>query len=142
VSTRQLETVAFPRTFDLIWCGTLLTNFPAAQTLALLDLFVRSAASGALIVFTTHGESVLERIRAGGDYNLTGDEIQTLNASYEQTGYGYTDYAWEEGYGISVISPRWMREQLARHDSLREVHFAERGWDHHQDVFAFAAGGS
>ena len=135
VSAKRLETVVFPRAFDLIWCGTLMTNFAAPQTLALLDLFARSAVSGALIVFTTHGESVLERIQAGANYNLTPAEVRTLTRTYEQAGYGYTDYAWETGYGISVISQSWMQDRIARDPSLREVHFAERDWDRHQDVF-------
>jgi SAM-dependent methyltransferase len=133
-SAKRLDTVSFRRTFDLIWCGTLVTSFPAPQTLALLDLFVRSAARGGLIVLTTHGEYVFQRIRAGADYNLTPDGIKTLVRTYEQTGYGYADYPWEEGYGVAVISPRWIRDQLARCQSLQEVYFAERDWDHHQDV--------
>jgi SAM-dependent methyltransferase len=137
VSARRLDTVVFPRTYDLVWCGTLMTNFNAPQTLALLDLFVRNTERGALIVFTTHGEFVLDRLRGGATemYNLTADEVQTVIRTYEETGYGYTDYAWETGYGISVISPRWMRSQLTRYPSLREVYFAERDWDNHQDAF-------
>ncbi len=135
VSSKQLDTVSFARAFDLIWCGTLMTNFDAPQTLALLDLFVRSAGRGALIVFTTHGESVLERLRDGADYGLAPEGVQALIRTYEQTGYGYADYPWETGYGISVISPRWMRDQLKRYPALREVYFAERDWDDHQDVF-------
>jgi SAM-dependent methyltransferase len=135
VSSKHLDTVTFGRAFDLIWCGTLMTNFDAPQTLALLDLFARSADRGALIVFTTHGESVRERLREGATYGLAPQGVQTLIRTYEQTGYGYADYPWETGYGISVISPRWMRDQLKRFPTLREVYFAERDWDDHQDVF-------
>jgi SAM-dependent methyltransferase len=137
VSAKALDTVSFQRTFDLIWCGTLITNFDPPQTLALLDLFVRSAGSGALIVFTTHGEYVRQRIEDGANYGLIPDGVQRLTSTYDETGYGYADYPWETGYGVSVISPRWMRDQLGRHPALREVYFAERDWDNHQDVFGF-----
>lgn len=135
VSAKRLDTVSFRRAFDLIWCGTLMTNFDAPQTLALLDLFVRSASSGGVIVFTTHGEFVRQRIHGGTDYGLTAQGVQKVIRTYEQTGYGYADYPWETGYGISVTSPCWMRNQLTRYPCLKEVYFAQRDWDNHQDVF-------
>jgi SAM-dependent methyltransferase len=136
VSAKDFNTVHFGRTFDLIWCGTLMTNYDPAQNLALLDLFVRSANEGAAIVFTTHGEYVRQRLLGGMTYGLTPEGVHAVLRGYEETGYGYADYPWETGYGISVISPPRMRELLTRHyPSLREVYFAERDWDNHQDVF-------
>ena len=49
-------------------------------------------------------------------------------------GYGYADYGWSPGYGVSVTSADWMRE----HAPLPVAHFAERCWDAHQDVYALA----
>ncbi len=135
VSAKDFQTVSFRRTFDLIWCGTLMTNFAPDQTLSLLDLFVRSANPGAAIIFTTHGDYVRERMTGGMDYGLTPDGVEAVLGGYEETGYGYADYPWESGYGISVISPRWMHDQLRQNSSLSEVYFAERDWDNHQDVF-------
>lgn len=135
VSAKDLETVSFRRTFDLIWCGTLMTNFDAGQTLSLLELFVRSANKGGAIIFTTHGEYVRERIAGGMHYGLSRDGVGEVLSGFEETGYGYADYPWETGYGISVISPHWMHDRLRQHPSLREVYFAERDWDNHQDVY-------
>jgi SAM-dependent methyltransferase len=136
VSAKDFDTVRFRGTFDLIWCGTLMTNYDPAQNLALLDLFVRSAKPGAAIVFTTHGEFVRQRLLGGMTYGLTPEGVDTVLRGYEETGYGYADYPWETGYGISVISAPRMRELISRHQpSLREVYFAERDWDDHQDVF-------
>lgn len=135
VSAKDFDTVSFGRSFDLIWCGTLMTNYDRAQNVALLDLFVRSAKPGAAIVFTTHGEHVRDRLLAGMNYGLTPDGVDRVLKGYEEEGYGYADYPWETGYGIAVISPHRMRELLSRYSALREAYFGERDWDNHQDVY-------
>lgn len=48
ISARDFDELRFGRQFDLIWCGSLLTHMNAAQSLALLDLFARSARVGGL----------------------------------------------------------------------------------------------
>jgi hypothetical protein len=118
-----------------------MTNYDPAQNVALLELFVRSANDGAAIVFTTHGEYVRQRLVGGMSYGLTPEGIQTVLRGYEESGYGYADYPWETGYGISVISASRMRDLISRNfPSLREVYFAERDWDDHQDVFGLVKG--
>jgi 2-polyprenyl-3-methyl-5-hydroxy-6-metoxy-1,4-benzoquinol methylase len=137
ISSAAFEDLSFPQPYDLIWCGSLVTHLAAPQTLAVLDLFARSARRGALIVFTTHGEMVARAIKAGTDYMLTPEGVSSLGQSYQRSGYGHANYPWEQHYGISVISPQWIRSNVERGTGLREVYFSERGWDSHQDVFGF-----
>jgi 2-polyprenyl-3-methyl-5-hydroxy-6-metoxy-1,4-benzoquinol methylase len=92
------EEMSFAQPFDLIWCGSLVTHIDAPRTLALLDLFARSARPGALIVFTTLGTSVADEIQAGKDYMLTPPDVSRVLASYEQSGYGYANWSWESDY--------------------------------------------
>jgi 2-polyprenyl-3-methyl-5-hydroxy-6-metoxy-1,4-benzoquinol methylase len=140
VSSAAFEDLSFPQPYDLIWCGSLVSHLAAPQTLALLDLFARSARPGALIVFTTHGETVARAINAGADYMLGPGAVSSLGQSYQQSGYGYANYPWEQHYGIAVIAPQWIRSNVERATGLREVYFSERGWDSHQDVFGFVRG--
>jgi SAM-dependent methyltransferase len=137
ISVPSFEEVSFDRAFDLIWCGSLATHLDSPQTLSLLDLFARSARSGAVIVFTTHGESVVERIKAGADYMLTTHGVELVLEAYERSGYGYADYPWDSAYGVAAISPEWIRSNIEGRSGLHEIYFEERGWGGHHDVFGF-----
>jgi hypothetical protein len=85
-------------------------------------------------VLTTHGDWVASRIETGeADYQLDADGLQRLLAGYRETGFGYADYPWSPGYGVSLTTPKW----LAAPAGLRRSHFEPRAWDDHQDVHAF-----
>ena len=137
MSSPVFEDLSFARAFDLIWCGSLVTHLDAPSTLALLDLFARSSRPGAVIVFTTHGDGVADAIKSGADYMLAPEGVGSLTRSYERSGYGYANYPSEPIYGVSVASPQWVRSHVGPRCGLREVYFAERGWDSHHDVFGF-----
>jgi SAM-dependent methyltransferase len=137
ISSPAFEEIAFARAFDLIWCGSLATHLDSPQTLSLVDLFARSARSGAVIVFTTHGESVVEKIKAGADYMLTTSGVNLVLTTYERSGYGYANYPWESGYGVAAISPEWIRRNIEGRSGLHEIYFEERGWGGNHDVFGF-----
>lgn len=55
--------------------------------------------------------------------------------AYDAGGFGYADYPWSPGYGVSASS-RARIEALAADAGLRVAGFTERGWDDHQDVVA------
>ena len=105
---------------------------------SLLKLFRRHLAPGGLMLFTTHGDFVARRIPTRDfDYGLTAEQINRIGAAYPETGYGFEDYPGEQDYGVSLTSPEWIRARVQEVGGLREVYFKERGWDDHQDVFAF-----
>lgn len=137
-SALNLDEVVLPQSFDLIWCGSLVTHLNERGILSLLRLFHRQLRTGGLMIFTTHGDFVPGRIlRRDFDYGLTPEQIDRIGASYPETGYGFEDYAGEKDYGVSLTSPGWIRRRVAEVGGLREVYFKERGWDDHQDVFGF-----
>jgi SAM-dependent methyltransferase len=121
--------------FDLIWCGSLITHLDEAPTLALLESLAAALAPGGRLLVTTHGDWVAERLASGeADYQLDAAGIDTLLAGYRRTGFGYADYPWSPGYGVTVTAPDWLRER----SPLQVVDVAERGWDAHQDVHVLA----
>ncbi|HEX8163486.1 MAG TPA: class I SAM-dependent methyltransferase [Pyrinomonadaceae bacterium] len=148
VSQPDLEQIAFARRFDLVWCGSLVTHLDAAATRSLLRLFARSLGPRGVMIFTTHGDSVAERIVGDGAfYDMPRDYAEAIADSYAATGHGYHDYPRGlgyfdfhpegSGYGISLTSPAWVRAAVAEIGGLREVYFAPRGWANHQDVYGF-----
>jgi predicted O-methyltransferase YrrM/SAM-dependent methyltransferase len=138
-SSADLASLDLPGPFDLIWCGSLVTHLDEEKTAALLALFARSLAPDAVAVVTTHGALVAERLREGGAeaYQLGADAARSVVAAYDATGFGYADYAWSPGYGISISSPDWVAKAAAD-AGLRVAHTTPHGWDAHQDVFALS----
>ncbi len=137
-SQTDLDALAFEARFDLIWCGSLITHLDAPQTRALLRLFARHLRPGGLMVFTAHGDFVARRLPGDDfDYMLTTAQVRSLSDSYTRTGFGYTDYAEQHGYGVSLTSPVWIREETRAIGGLREVYFRERAWDAHHDVYGY-----
>jgi len=149
--------------FDLIWCGSLLTHLDRQGCRDFLDLFESLLAPGnGLLVFTTHGRMVVDRIRArlvafgmkrpdvlerfGAlpgylAWNLKQDRIEKLLADYESEGFGYAEWFDEErrrmlqmptNYGISVSSPAWVCREIEQR-RLRAVSYQEGGWGRQMD---------
>lgn len=133
----QPEDIKIQSRFDLIWCGSLLTHLNADRWTAFINLFNSLLAPDGLLVFTTHGRWVVQRIRCGEEpYGLESDRLEGLLKRYDQKGFGYGSYPWTEHYGISVSSPAWVCAQLEKLANLRLLNFTERGWDNHQDAVA------
>jgi SAM-dependent methyltransferase len=135
-SASRLDEVILPHNYDLIWCGSLLTHLGEADWMRGLGLFARSLKPGGLLVFTTHGQRVAERLRAGNPYMLDANAISRLLTQYGSAGFGFQTYAHADAYGVSVCTPGWVCERLQQFPALQIVHLHERGWAQHQDVFA------
>jgi predicted O-methyltransferase YrrM/SAM-dependent methyltransferase len=137
-SAADLSELSLPGPFDLIWCGSLVTHLDARRVGELLTLFRESLAPEGVAVVTTHGELVAERLRSGDTYQLAPQAAKTTAADYDATGFGYADYPWSPGYGMSVTSNKWLEDAASR-AGLRVVSFQEHAWDDHQDVIALTS---
>jgi hypothetical protein len=90
-----------------------------------------------LLVFTTQGESCLAHLGAYGP------EFAAAEARYREglqnEGACFVPYARNTGYGITILAERYVA-RLVEHTlgpALVRVHLRERGWDGHQDVWAY-----
>jgi len=144
-ATKDPDQIHMDGGFDLVWCGTLLTNLGLKYWTALLNLFHANLAPGGVLVFTTHGRLVVQRIRRrDSTYGVPETEIAGLLADYDRTGFGYRDYPPEilkiahiqSDYGVSLSSPAWVWSQLAKLPHMRLLTCTEQLWDNHQDVIA------
>lgn len=130
--------------FDLIWCGSLITHLNDTGIRGLLSFFARHLSPGRLMIFTTHGERVIQRmLNRTFDYGIANENIPALIDAYRNNGFGFTDYPHASdygvsggGYGVSLTTPEWIRAE-AEKLGLNEVYFSEHGWDDHQDVYGF-----
>ena len=137
-SKRSPKEIEIDDTFDLIWCGSLLTHLDSYLWQEFLSLFERSMSPSGILVFTTHGRLTAEQL---GEIEGRGMDLvrppRNILRDYEDFGFGYSDYQHaRRQYGISVSSPAWVCGQLAEVPSLRLIGCWEAGWGSYQDVVA------
>lgn len=139
LSTIDFKNLAPSDTFDLIWCGSLITHIEEKATADLLRFFYDHLSPGGLCIFTTHGQLSAELIRKKTQtYGLTESAQRQVLSQFHEQSYGYADYNPRAGYGISVVSHERMLAIACSVGQWHEAGYLEHGWDHHQDVYGFA----
>ncbi|PKO16009.1 hypothetical protein CVU37_11685 [candidate division BRC1 bacterium HGW-BRC1-1] len=140
LSTDDFAHITFPAKYEVIWAGSLFTHLPAAQGRFLLDLLTAQLRPGGLLLFSTQGLSCLDHLALYGPMfaNLEGDYRRQI----AEGGSAYADYdPAHPGYGIAVYNADQFRRALTTpdpaHAPLRFISHATRGWDNHQDLWAF-----
>lgn len=135
-SKESPEEVAMSDRFDLVWCGSLLTHLNKGRWLGFLELFGSLLAPGGILIFTTQGRCAAKRILTESFYGLDPDQVSEVLDDYQRTGFGYRDYKWRPGYGVSLSTLPWVLSQVQKLPGLRITLLQEQGWDNHQDVIA------
>lgn len=140
VSHKEFDKIEIEQKFDLIWCGSLITHLSEEKSKKLLEFFFQALNNKGVLVFTSHGRFVRNRIENDSDrartYGLF--PVQRLNVlhQYETTGYGYANYPSAADYGISITKPSWIIKLLEDNEGFKIISYTERCWDNHQDVIA------
>lgn len=120
---------------DLIWVGSLFTHFSEAEAARVLRYLYDHLKPGGVIVLTTHGTLVVDRMRSRERvYNLDEAGVVELLRTYDLTDYGFAPYAGVQDYGISVVNEQKMTAMI-KEAGMEPVFFEPAGWVKHQDVF-------
>lgn len=138
LSTDDLRDLHLPGTYDLIWVGSLFSHLPYADAMVLFDKLGNALTPGGVMCFTTQGASCLDHIA------FYGPMFAPLEADYRAQvagrGWHYAPYYPSmPRYGIMVYRRDALEDALAAlfGPRLRLVRFAGRGWDNHQDSWAY-----
>lgn len=139
IETRKLD-ISLSRPiddpFDLIWVGSLFTHLSESESRRVLTYLRGHLTDSGVLVFTTHGSYVANRIETRDKtYNLSDQAIMRLLSGYRSTGFGFAEYSGFKDYGISAVIPSKVCELLETCD-LDMKFYLSRGWAAHQDVFA------
>lgn len=136
-SVRDIRELSLNETYDLIWCGSLLTHLCWSGWETSLDFFSQHLAPGGVLLFSTHGRRCADWLHVGRvDYGLDREAIAGLVEDYRREGFGYRDYPRQSGYGISLATPHRVLGLLQFRPELRVIGYAEATWDAHHDVVA------
>lgn len=134
-SSDDLDAVSAPRSYDLIWSGSLLTHLSERASILFMRKFAQWLTPGGVAVFTTHGRKAAENMRSGIAKYIPPEQNAGVLSAYDQTGYGYVPYAPGRDIGFSMNSLGWLVRQTEAL-GLRLLLAAEHSWDNHQDVIA------
>ena len=135
-STLRPDASLFTDRYDLIFVGSLLTHVDADRWDHFIDLWWTLLQPGGLLVVTTHGDLVAERMRSGDLYGYPPLSVARLLRTYEHSRFGFLEESPTSiDYGITISKPDWVLRRLLRHDA-RVVLFSAALWDRHQDVAA------
>jgi SAM-dependent methyltransferase len=127
VSSMEPEEIPLER-YDVIWVGSLFTHLDAHLWPRFLGKL--AAHLDGVMAFTTAGEHVAEKMRAG---EHLGVDAEALLAAYDRTGFGYAAYPGQ-AYGLARAKQAWVLQMLEQLP-LEVVDVTARGWAQRQDVY-------
>lgn len=124
-----------PRTFDLIFVGSLVTHFDMPLFEAAVAWFIRALADNGVLVLTTHGRRAYHR--QGKEHHLIEPaDWPLVRDAYISHGFGYleTERTAAGSYGFSLCRPSWMMRLVENETGIKVIGFHEGAWDAHQDA--------
>lgn len=138
-SSHDLEKVVFPDEYDLIWVGSLFTHLDPNHCGALARRLGGAMRKGGVLVFSTHGEGCFTKpglAMYGKKFPLM---AQQMADEFRRNGYCYAPYGDQGYYGIAIHSQDYIRTLVDKETlgTLKLVHFKERGWMNHHDIWSF-----
>jgi SAM-dependent methyltransferase len=130
----DIRELSLPRTFDLIWCGSLFTHLDRDRWQHFLEFFASHLKPGGVLVLTTHGRQPVQWMLDGTfNYGLTRQEQHALVEGYATEGFAYVTPANQE-FGLSLSSLAFVSAQIEQLASMKLIGLQEAGWAGHQDV--------
>ena len=88
-STPDLGAIPLDQSYDLIWCGSLLTHVHADQWRGLLRLFADHLDDHGVVIFTTHGRPNVDRLRIKrNELGLSDWSVTAILSDYEHLASG------------------------------------------------------
>jgi len=138
LSKKDFTRFSLPGSYDLIWCGSLLSHLDESAAAALLEKFSDVLQTGGLCVFSSHGLSSFQKLTMGEDtFNLAPEARRKVSAVFGVKGYAYADYRRMRGYGVSWVLPERMISIAQSAGAWRPVCVLEKAWDGNQDIYGF-----
>lgn len=139
IAPKDFRKIVFPRFYDLIWVGSLFTHLEPADGFDLLSILAGRLNPRGVLVFSTQGAGCIEKLSFYG-WMFPPQEAR-MRAELDSPGMTYAAYfpQRDPGYGITLYRRDALEAAMQKKfgEGLREVRFAERGWDNHQDVYAY-----
>lgn len=138
VSHLDFSKIQFPDTYDLIYVGSLFTHLDQDSAAQLFEVFYRILRPRGVLVFSTCGETCLNELHIHGWMFAQKEKEFREGVASEGIAF-FPYYANDPKWGVTIQTrdriERFMQEKFG--GGMKLVRFAQRGLDHHQDVYAY-----
>ncbi len=142
-SEPDLRALGPDASFDLVWCGSLLTHLPIEVALRTLDCLFDWACDDGVILFSTQGRYLSSVLARGeGDYADNVDVVSLLD-EYTRTGAAFQPYYEDPAghYGLSLLSPEFLLRHLQSRPDIIVRGFHEQAWGVQDVTIAYRKSG-
>ena len=136
-ASEDFAEVRFGCSFDVVWCGSLLTHLPEKRFGDCLTLLIDSLSNGGVLVATTVGRFAIWVQENLGMY-MSDERFAPAERGFSESGFGFAKYPGADDFGIALSSPSSTLGMIAKRPNVRILGYQERGWDDQQDVFILA----
>jgi SAM-dependent methyltransferase len=151
-SDENLDNVALPRRYDLVWLGSVFTHLPSYRWVRLLNFLASATNANGIVVFTTHGWKAIGHLEnftlKRNPYILDASRFEGMKDSLQFTGFDYIpnkpkviDHQNARGitvsqneYGISFSEEWWVRTLIEKMPEWRLIRYAAPGWGGNHDA--------
>ena len=136
----DVERLAIPGKYDVIWVGSVLTHLSKQDGVVLLSRLADALSPSGVLTFTTHGTLMNQRIP---EYGTTVAAAQhDIRQALDQVGVYYLPEG-RNAHAITFHAPRGVRALLEDvRPRLTVLEHVARGWDSHQDVWSCRLAGT
>jgi len=137
LSQQDISLVSFPRKYDLIWMGSLITHLPREAINNTFKSMGKILNKEGVFVFTTHGPTCLTILDS---YGVGSPDRFIVEKSLTESGYYFIPYAGDKEYGITLTTKEFIVKSIheATDGRMKLIFYRPEGWDNHQDVFGFS----
>lgn len=132
-----LEAISLPRSYELIWSASLLTQLDRERGRTLLDVLEAHTKPGGVLILTVSGPTIASLIAESRiTPAIDPGAIRPMLDQFGAEGFAHQAYLREQdhGYGISLVSPQWIARAIEKRPELELISHDEAGWDGRQDV--------
>ncbi len=136
ISGVDIDALQAPRTYDLIWVGSVLTHLSAENTRRLIDKLLSWTNPDGILVMSTIGRVAQARKDNGGSDYIDPHIWEEIKSEYIAVGFGYADYVGQSGYGLSLTKLSWTSGLVENMPAARLMLLAEGVWDALHDIVA------
>lgn len=152
VSSENLDHVAMPRQYDVVWVGSVFTHLPQHRWVGLMSFLARITSPGGVVVFTVHGEKSLHvfetHILSSMSHVMTESDFRKVQSDLPQKGFCYVPKQAADlahgvkigmnitpgEYGFSFNTESWVRGFIQTLPEWELVSHCPAAWANNHDV--------
>jgi hypothetical protein len=139
---RDVDLLALPGGFELMWVGSVVTHLEERLTRTLVQNLLAACNPGGLLAVSFHGRYAIARQeRAVSATSTTRVATRSFLATRPEAMATPTIRA-RSPTASRCCSPRWFAQLTESLDPLKAVLLSERAWDGHHDVIVLQRGDS